>query len=450
MPTSPLSYEDIALQLVADGPEGYRVLAEGVGEESAPFVPPLPPPAGGGAEIPKAGRDVLPPAGATVGAGWSSGAVPAEETGARLCRALFSGPVRDLFQRAIGRQERLAGRGLRIRIKIDYRDARTAWLSDLPWELLYWEGRFLALSRFTPIVRGGLVAHPAATFALAPPIRILAVGAHPRGVPALDLARERRAIEAALRGGAYAQATFVEQIGREGLRRLCAERRFEVLHYMGHGEIDRASGHGRLLLAEEDGTPSSLADDLLVELLDSDAQPALVVLNACHGGEAGAPRHERPTGLAPALLLAGLPAVLAMRRPISDGAAIAWSSAFYTTLAQGQPLEAAVTEGRKAIACLDPAGTEWSVPALFLARARQADPQPPPARPSTLIETRAGHVRGQNVSLTGLVGAMGAADSADAAGAPAAAGDLKVRTEVDTIEAGGDVDITGVKVKRKD
>ena len=47
--------------------------------------------------------------------------------------------------------------------------------------------------------------------------------------------------------------------------------------------------------------------------------------------------------------MGGMPAVVAMRGPVPDIAAVAFSRTFYQRLAAGDPIEAAVTEGRLAI-----------------------------------------------------------------------------------------------------
>src|SRR6202043_630674 len=330
MEQQPLSYEELCLHLAADGAASYRILARCENEqESGAFAPPteyLRPSATDGAP-----RRDIHSAASQDAFGEPADSLPftastAAETGDRLFRALLPDRVRDLFQRAIGRTEKRSRIGLRLRIELDYHDARVAWLARLPWELLFWaeDHRFLALSRTSPVVRGGMVSHPARALALSGPLDILAVAASPSGLPELDLARERRGLEAALAAGPSARATFVEPAGAEELRGIWSRQAFQVLHFMGHGGFDAASGHGRLMLARADRSPEPLVDEQLVELLDRDSPPALVVLNACHGAVGHVIPQGYPAGLAPSLILAGLPAVVAMRQAIPDSAAIAW------------------------------------------------------------------------------------------------------------------------------
>jgi hypothetical protein len=64
--------------------------------------------------------------------------------------------------------------------------------------------------------------------------------------------------------------------------------------------------------------------------------------------------------------MAGVPAVVAMQFPISDRAALAFSTSLYRALAAGDPVDAAVTEGRMAVFTQAPDSWEWATPALYL------------------------------------------------------------------------------------
>jgi hypothetical protein len=90
----------------------------------------------------------------------------------------------------------------------------------------------------------------------------------------------------------------------------------------------------------------------------------LVVLNACDTSRIGP---SQPfAALAPALLRAGLPSVLAMQRPILDEAAVRFSDAFYRRLCAGDPVDSAVTEARMALARRRSTANAWPIPALFM------------------------------------------------------------------------------------
>jgi hypothetical protein len=98
-------------------------------------------------------------------------------------------------------------------------------------------------------------------------------------------------------------------------------------------------------------------------LRDESHSLRLVVLNACKGARASA--GDPFAGLAQGLVRKGVPAVIAMQVAISDGAAQILTSSFYSALASGYPIDAALGEARKAI-YVKQGGAEWAVPVLFM------------------------------------------------------------------------------------
>ena len=77
-----------------------------------------------------------------------------------------------------------------------------------------------------------------------------------------------------------------------------------------------------------------------------DMNVKVVVLTTCRGGVRGV---SRWSGLAAALLRAGVPIVVAMQFAISVKAAAKFSHGFYDALALGKSIDEAVTEGRAAL-----------------------------------------------------------------------------------------------------
>ena len=76
------------------------------------------------------------------------------------------------------------------------------------------------------------------------------------------------------------------------------------------------------------------------------------------------------SSVAGALLRRGIPSVLAMQFPITNPAAVEFSRTFYEGLADGLPVDAAVTEARHAVRMTMPGTLEWGTPVLYL---RSAD-----------------------------------------------------------------------------
>lgn len=198
-------------------------------------------------------------------------------------------------------------------------------------------------------------------------MRILAVAASPSDLTPLDLARERRNLEAAWKGQEAVEVVFLKTGGTEGLRRALLESSFHVLHFMGHGEFDGVTGDGSLIFEGEDGLSSPVGGRALAEELKDCPTLRLVVLNACETGRAAEATEPSPfAGVATALVMGGVPAVVAMGRSITDAAAVAFSRLLYERLVAGDPVDAAMTEARLAIYRLREEPEEWATPILFL------------------------------------------------------------------------------------
>jgi hypothetical protein len=310
-----------------------------------------------------------------------------QSLGGELFRSLFPGSVRDLFQHSLGSVEADPEGGLRLALHFDSEHPDLAVLASLPWELLYWQERreYLCLGKKCPLVRYLDVPRPARPLRIAErPLRILEVGASPDGLPPLDLPRERERIEESWAKLPEVEVEFLEHASPTALRAKLCEKPFHVLHFMGHGGFGAGTGVGTLVFEGDDHRPAPLPGPVLAELLRDFTSLQLAVLNACDTARSSREGGLDPfSGVAAALVMAGLPAVTAMQFPISDGAAIAFSTALYQRLAAGEPVDAAVVEGRMAIHLRDVGSLEWATPVLFLRSAARAaaDPPKPPTPP---------------------------------------------------------------------
>ncbi len=89
----------------------------------------------------------------------------------------------------------------------------------------------------------------------------------------------------------------------------------------------------------------------------------LVVLDACASGRLAT---DPLRSLAPALIRAQVPAVVALQATVPEEATRAFASEFYRTLAEGFPVDACVTEGRKAV--MSATGLrrpDWGLPVIY-------------------------------------------------------------------------------------
>jgi hypothetical protein len=296
-----------------------------------------------------------------------------EAAGTRLFRLLFSGGVLAAFQRTLGHVESHPGTGLRLRLEFaldkDPPSADLIEISSLPWELLYSPdlGGFLAVDRETPLIRyldvPRVIRHPQ----LLSSLRILVVPAQMPGGAQLDLDGERQGLIAAWQGDGRVEVEVLANASLAELRRRLEATPYNVLHFMGHGDFAEHTGTGRLLFEPAVSTPEPVSGRRLSEVLRDCRSLQLVVLNACDTARLPRRRGQDPfSGVASALLLAGLPAVVAMQFPISDEAALAFTGGFYRALAAGMPIGSATAEGRRAIRLTSDTSLEWATPALFM------------------------------------------------------------------------------------
>jgi hypothetical protein len=137
---------------------------------------------------------------------------------------------------------------------------------------------------------------------------------------------------------------------------------------MGHGDFDRNTGQGVLLLEDENSQPLALDGQTLGGVILQDVKSLrLVFLNACDTAKATKQKGQDPfAGVATAMIMAGIPAVVAMQFPITDKAAVKFAGTFYPRIVAGFPVDAAVAEGRKAIKLADSSTMEWATPVLFM------------------------------------------------------------------------------------
>ncbi len=256
------------------------------------------------------------------------------------------------------------GRGLRLRLSVDPPEIN-AW----PWELLHdpLRARTFATSIATPLVRyldradqfGGL-----STLQTDLPLKMLLV--LPKSAD-LNLVKERAVIEQAISpleeiialdtlDGAVTRARFADAL---------ISGDYEIVHGSGHGSF--VDGTGYIGLNYPDGSPDWVDGQVMARFVVNCRSLKLGVLNVCSSGKVDEGRAFQ--GLAPQLVRAGVPAVVAMQFPLSDDAALAFAEEFYRRLCTGENsigrVDVAVTYARNMLAILYPADRCFAAPVLY-------------------------------------------------------------------------------------
>jgi hypothetical protein len=249
------------------------------------------------------------------------------------------------------------------------------WVADKPWELAFDPSRreYLATSCVN-IVRNVFTAVPAERpTRRSGRLRVLVVSSRPQGVPPVDTRQETTRIHAAFRELVEAGLARIEPLPRatpEKLQRRLAEGRVDVLHFIGHGAFDADSREGSVLMEDAAGRPRPLAFESFRQIVCRRGL-RLVFLNACETARGA--RSDWNRGVAPALVAAGLPAVVANQYSVLDAAATAFAADFYAQLARGRALADAAREARLAVGREHgTSGIDWAVPVLFARDPREA------------------------------------------------------------------------------
>ncbi len=293
-------------------------------------------------------------------------ALPSEEVGARIFDALFAGPVAETWRSSLARLNKEEGLRLNLRLPA------APELAALPWELLYdsTHQHFLALSERTPVNRYLPLPLAQEELVVEPPVRVLVLLSAPVDHEPLlqveeEWARIQKALSPIIAKGQIelerlAQATWAE------LQSHLRKQSVHILHFVGHGLFDAQQGNGGLLFEDEEGFTQLISARKLAHLLRNHPSLRLALLNACEGAVSAA---DNPfSGVAQALVQQGIPAVIAMQQAISDRAALTFGPTFYAAVADGYPVDAALTQARMAVYA--ESDWEWATPVLF---SRSAD-----------------------------------------------------------------------------
>ncbi len=221
---------------------------------------------------------------------------------------------------------------------------------------------------------------------LQPPLGILLCESSPIGVPRLESQLEvddimralqplvaRRAI--AIRVERRVNERSLQDALREGVvtKAKQAPTPIHVVHWIGHGGIDRSTGSAAILLEREDHRPDVVDGERLATVL-SGSDIRLVFLNACDSAAAtdpdaalGESSFEMTTGVAEAILQSGIPGIIGMQAAILDDRARSFARDFYEALADGRGIDVAVQAARGLVkAGPDGSGADIGIPVCYL------------------------------------------------------------------------------------
>lgn len=274
------------------------------------------------------------------------------ELGELLFGALFQGEVREVWLRS--QQALQPDQGLRIKLRMSPADPVAA----LPWELIR-DPEYGPLALLdAPIVRYLPQPSPAPARDDELPLRVLLGGGSIRPGDAVE--RELEEVRAALAElGDYLHVTVEPKLSAALLQRLLREQ-FHVMHFVGPADGGMEGRPARLGLAGARPRPEWVTAAQLVALLDRSGL-RLVALS---------PTGPRPSleplrAIGAALVQAQALTVVTAQFGARD-AARAFAGELYRMMAEGYPVDACVTEGRRAVMGAVGLGqADWALPQVY-------------------------------------------------------------------------------------
>jgi hypothetical protein len=297
---------------------------------------------------------------------WPPSADPTAD-GERLARWLLADPqVKEAWDKASG----LDGR-CRIRLRID---VAAPELHAVPWELLRLPAgpgaaaHDLAASDKTPFARFLALPSPPGSQIVDERLRVLVAIADPDnlakyGLAPVDRAAELATLQAAVVGLPVELTELTGPCTLPAIER-ALRRGYHVLHFVGHGSYVEPEGAALYLADDSNATKPTWATELtamLARLAGPDNPLQLVFLGSCHTAVTSPADAFRC--LAPQLLRAGIPAVLAMQDLVPVRAYRAFAQAFYRQLLQHGAVDLAANQARSAIMTAKLPGA--AIPVLF-------------------------------------------------------------------------------------
>jgi hypothetical protein len=232
--------------------------------------------------------------------------------GMQIYDLIFKAKVRQHFE------ERLkTGEAYRVFIETSPDDAN---LMSIPWETLYYSRfrTFLALTRKYSLIRYLPHENPLPSRPFLPPLRLLVVLANPADQSPIQIDQEEEILRRAL--ATHEEQGLVKPLflsrGDANLANFQRTIRLfspHILHFTGHGSFDARTGPGKGVLVFQKDDVSQLVEAEDVATILRDSEISIAVLNGCQTGQASS---DAFSGVAGALVGAGIPAVVATMPPL--------------------------------------------------------------------------------------------------------------------------------------
>jgi CHAT domain len=322
-----------------------------------------------------------------------------ELLGKILYRVLFSGEIATEFSQAL----EAAQRPDRLSFRLGFDDPSSE-LANWPWEYLYCPRTGVSVGYFFSTHFNLSLSRRLAKRSPAPgkepgPLRVRVAFSDPAALGPVSANPIKQVLESLKNEGLKLDIDVWEHVTAETLeQKLASETQpVHVLHFIGHGRKP-LNEEGRIAFQPMRGSdPEWSYPEAFAELLSQGNAPRVVFLHLVEPGVGEDALHLQAnfTALGPALLMAGIQAVVAMRFPIPSMAAEEFSERFYREIAQGRAVDVAVQKARNRLQTSMPDNRVFGVPVLYMDNRDE------------IIDPRAGAAEAQPVGAAGSEGGPG-------------------------------------------
>jgi hypothetical protein len=286
-----------------------------------------------------------------------------QDAGRRLFEAAFAGEVLGCLRASFDRTDYMKSP---LHLHLDLSGAPE--LEKLPWEFMYNAERseFLSLAAMSPLARYTGLQHQVLPAKATKPLRALVVVSGPSSYPRVDADREWLALLDSVDFLGAEGKMVVERLQKPtllDLQRKLRQNEYHIIHFIGHGVVNKATGEGQLVFEDETGRSRLVNGQHLGALMRDHSSLRFMCLT-------GPTRSGVPTEYAGLLDVArqlvrrGMAAVVAPQLRVTHPAWLAFCQTLYTGLANLQPVDAAIVGARQAMA-EESDDLGWGAPVFF-------------------------------------------------------------------------------------
>lgn len=286
-----------------------------------------------------------------------------QDAGRRLFEAAFAGEVLGCLRASFDRTD-----FMRVPLHLHLDLSGTPELEKLPWEYMYNPERseFLALTSTSPLARYTGLQHRVLPAKATKPLRALVVIAGPSSYPRIDVDREWLSLLDSVDFlGAQGKLLF-ERLQKPtllDLQRKLRQNEYHILHFIGHGVVDKSTGEGQLVFEDETGRSRLVGGQHLGALMRDHFTLRYMCLTGPTRTGVGTD-YPALLDVARHLVRRGVAAVVAPQLRVAQPAWLAFCQTLYKGLADLQPVDSAIVSARQAMA-EESDDFGWGAPVFF-------------------------------------------------------------------------------------